>query len=219
VSDARPYGRRAFLGIVAGGIAALVWGEPLQRLTARLSPVEAIFVSDGWRIYSVSSPMPKFDPSTWRLRIDGLVEEPQTLSYADLLALPQAEQVSDFHCVTGWSVQDVHWKGVRFADLLALAKPKPAARAIAFHSAEEPYVDSLEIPQALSPDAMLAHQMDGAPLTQAHGSPARLVMPRMYGYKGVKWVRRLELTPTYVSGYWERRGYDSDAWLGHSNGY
>ena len=218
-SDARPYGRRAFLAIVAGGIGALVWGEPLQRLSARLSPVESLFVSDGWRIYSVAPPMPTFDPDTWRLRIDGLVERPQELSYAELLALPQAHQVSDFHCVTGWSVRDVRWRGVRFPDLFAAARPKPQARAVVFHSAEEPYVDSLELEQALLADVMLAHSLDGHPLSQAHGAPARLVIPEMYGYKGVKWVKRIELAPAYVSGYWEQRGYDSDAWIGHSNGY
>jgi DMSO/TMAO reductase YedYZ molybdopterin-dependent catalytic subunit len=219
MDDPRPYGRRAFLAIVAGGVAALAWGEPLQRLSARLSPVEAIFVSDGWRIYTVAATMPEFDPSSWRLRIDGLVENPLEITFDDLLALPHAEQVSDFHCVTGWSVESVHWKGVRFADLLERAAPLPAARALNFVSAEEPYTDSLEIEQALLPDVMLAYSMDGRPLTRPHGAPARLVIPEMYGYKGVKWVRRIEVTADYVPGYWERRGYDSDAWIGDSNGY
>ena len=204
---------------MAGGIAALAWGDPLQRLSARLSPVEAIFVSDGWRIYSVAETMPTFDPASWRLRIDGLVENPQELTYDELLALPRARQISDFHCVTGWSVADVHWQGVRFADLLEPAGPLPEARALNFISAEEPYADSLELEQALLDDVMLAHSMDGLPLTRPHGAPARLVIPEMYGYKGVKWVNRIELTANYVPGYWERRGYDSDAWVGDSNGY
>ena len=67
--------------------------------------------------------MPTFDPGTWRLRIEGLVERPVDLTYEQLLALPRAEQVSDFHCVTGWSVNNVHWAGVRFRDLLAPVRP------------------------------------------------------------------------------------------------
>jgi DMSO/TMAO reductase YedYZ molybdopterin-dependent catalytic subunit len=162
---------------------------------------------------------PNIPLSRWHLRVDGAVENPLDLSWQDLLALPQAEDVSDFHCVTGWSVPKVHWKGVRFRDLFAAARPKPRARAVVFHSAEEPYVDSLELDQALLADVMLAHSLDGRPLSQAHGAPARLVIPEMYGYKGVKWVKRIELAPAYVSGYWEQRGYDSDAWIGRSNGF
>jgi len=85
-------------------------------------------------------------------------------------------------------------------------------------SAEVPYVDTLTLPQAMASDAMLAYRMDGSPLTRAHGAPARLVMPRMYGYKGVKWVQRIVVTDRVLDGYWEQRGYDRDAWIGHSNG-
>ena len=120
--------------------------------------------------------------------------------------------------MTGWSVDDVRWGGVRFADLLAAARPLPAARALRFESAEEPYEDSLTIEQATAPDAMLATHMDGAPLERKHGAPARVVMPRMYGYKGVKWVRRIVVTDRVTDGYWQQRGYDRDAWIGGSNG-
>ena len=186
---------------------------------AHLSPVTSLFVSDGWRIYTVASTMPEFDPATWRLDIDGLVSNPQRLRYDDLLRLPQSEQVSTFHCVTGWTVEDVHWKGVRLADLLATANPLPEAKALTFTSAEIPYVESLTLEQALRPDVMLAHQLDGAPLSQPHGAPARVVIPEMYGYKGTKWLARIELTAVPVDGYWEKRGYDRDAYVGHSNGY
>ena len=65
---------------------------------------------------------------------------------------------------------------------------------------------------------MLAHAMDGAPLARKHGAPARLVMPQMYGYKGVKWVNRIVVTDRVTDGYWQQRGYDRDAWIGGSNG-
>ncbi|CAN5191576.1 sulfite oxidase-like oxidoreductase [soil metagenome] len=223
-TDARPYGRRAFLGLVAGGLGALAWGEPLwRRINASvLSPVLApagLSPSKGWRIYTVAPTMPVFDPASWRLRIDGLVERPLELTYEDLLGLPPADQVSDFHCVTGWSVEDVRWTGVRFADLLRNARPLPEARALAFVSAEEPYVDTLTLEQAHLPEVMLAYRMDSKPLTRPHGAPARLVIPQMYGYKGVKWVNRIVALPRVVDGFWEVRGYDRNAWVGRSNGY
>ena len=73
--------------------------------------------------------------------------------------------------------------------------------------------------QTTMPNVMLAHSMDGKPLSQAHGSPMRLVIPEMYGYKGVKWLTRIDLVPKLEPGFWEQRGYDMDAWVGRSNGY
>src|SRR5712691_2082772 len=225
--DPRPYGRRTFLTLVAGGLTSLWWGKPLwDRLSPTLRPAADVLpsqvraiVPSGWRIYTVAATMPTFHPATWRLRVDGLVERPLTLTYQELLALPRAEQVSDFHCVTGWSVKNVRWAGVRFRDLLAAARPKHSAQALAFVSAEQPYVDSLTLEQAYLGDAMLAYEMDGRPLSRPHGAPARVVIPEMYGYKNVKWVERIVVTNRPIDGYWEVRGYDRDAWVGHSNQY
>lgn len=225
----RPYGRRVFVGIVATGITSLVWGDAaLRTLSGLLRPVTSQLPKEvagalpspdsGWRIYSVNPPLPSFDVSTWRLRIDGLVRSPRELTYADLRGLPRAEQVSDFHCVTGWSVPGVRWSGVRFDDLLAAAGPLPGAGGLSFVSAERPYVDSLTLNQARASDAMLAFEMDGRPLTREHGAPARVVMPQMYGYKSVKWVDRITVTRQAGDGFWEHRGYDRDAWVGRSNG-
>ena len=112
----------------------------------------------------------------------------------------------------------MHWSGVRFADLLAQVKPLRGARAMRFVSAERPYEDSLTLAQALAPDAMLAFGMDHEPLSRPHGAPARVVIPQMYGYKGVKWLDRIEFVDAQPEGYWEGLGYDQDAWVGDSNG-
>jgi DMSO/TMAO reductase YedYZ molybdopterin-dependent catalytic subunit len=222
--EARPYGRRAFLGLLAGGLSAFAWAGPVSRV---LSPVTSSFSQlganllplGGWRIYTITGVMPDIDAARWRLRVDGLVERPASFSLAQLQALPRAEQVSTFHCVTGWTVKGVHWSWVRFADLLAAVKPLSTARALRFVSAEKPYEDSLTLGQALAPDAMLAFGMDRAPLSRPHGAPARVVIPQMYGYKGVKWLERIELVDAQPEGYWEGLGYDQNAWVGHSNGH
>jgi DMSO/TMAO reductase YedYZ molybdopterin-dependent catalytic subunit len=222
--DGERYGRRAFLVVVAGGLTSLGWAT---KASGVFSPVTSAFSQaignilpvGGWRIYTISGSMPVFDPNSWRLEIDGLVERKLSLSYDMLLRLPRAEQVSTFHCVTGWTVDNVHWAGVRLKHLLELAQPLPEAKALRFVSMEVPYTDSLTLKQALLPDVMLAYELGGKPLSRPHGSPARVVIPEMYGYKGVKWLTRIELVAEQPTGYWEGLGYDQNAWVGRSNGY
>ncbi len=220
----RRIGRGVFLATVAGGLSSLWWGKAAWgSVSGAISPVaEAlapILPSKGWRIYTVADTMPVFDPATWHLKIGGMVEKPQELSYHELRALPQVSQVTDFHCVTGWTVNGVHWRGVRFKDLLAAAKPLPGAHALEFVSAEQPYVDYLTLDQAMLPQVMLAWEMDSQPILQEHGAPVRVVIPEMYGYKNVKWVAEVNLVRMPGIGYWEEYGYDNDAWVGRSNGY
>ena len=172
-------GRAAFLGVVGAGLAGLLLGRDAMRLAGRVVPdsVEAIVPTSGWRIYTIGSSIPRVDPAAYRLTIDGAVERPVAYTLADLRALPRVEQVSDFHCVTGWSVDDVRWAGVRFRDLLAGAGIRADARALRFVSDEVPYDDTLTLSQAFAPDALLALDLDGKPLSEPHGFPARVVMP------------------------------------------
>ena len=216
----RTIGRAGFLGIVGLGAAGLFFAKDATGLLDSVVPktVSNIVPTSGWRIYTVGSSMPTFDPATYRLEVTGLVDAPTSYSLADLKEMPRAEQISDFHCVTGWSVSDVHWAGVRLGDLLQRAGAKQSVAALNFVSAESPYEDSLTLEQALLPDVMLAYEMDGGPISRPHGAPVRLVMPQMYGYKSVKWVSRIELGIEPKRGYWENNGYDVDAWLGNSNG-
>ena len=216
----RTIGRAGFLGLLGAGALGLFFAKDFTGVLDRAVPksVSAIVPTGGWRIYTVGASMPKFDPATYRLRVDGLVGSPASYSLADLKAMPRAEQVSDFHCVTGWSVTGVRWAGVRIADLLERAGATSSVGALRFVSAEKPYEDSLTLEQALLPDVMLAYEMDGGPISRPHGAPVRLVMPEMYGYKSVKWVNHIELGKTPQPGYWEQHGYDADAWLGKSNG-
>src|SRR5690348_1775286 len=222
--EPRRYGRGVFLATVAGGLTSLWWGKAAwDHVTGVISPVASavapILPTGGWRIYTISGHMPVFDPATWRLKIGGLVEQPVSLTYDELRSLPRAEQVSTFHCVTGWSVENVHWGGVRIGDVLARAKPHAAGHALRFTSMEVPYVDFLTLRQAELHDVMLAYEMDGKPLPREHGAPVRLIIPEMYGYKNVKWLQGIDVVDQAGQGYWEGLGYDKDAWVGRSNGY
>ena len=216
----RTIGRAAFLGTLAAGAAGLFVGRDVLQAVSRLVPegVSAVVPTSGWRIYTIGPGLPDIRPARYRLRVEGEVERPRTYTLAELGRLPRAEQVSDFHCVTGWSVENVHWAGVRLGTLLADVRPRPGAGFLRFVSAEVPYDDWLTFEQALLPDVLLATQLDGRALPRPHGAPVRLVVPRMYGYKSVKWVTRIEVRSDLQPGYWEQRGYDADAWIGDSNG-
>jgi len=220
----RKYGRRGFVLLVAGGVSSLAWASPVSRVLSPLTSGVSQLVGNllpvgGWRIYTISGTMPLFDPSSWRLEIGGRVKRPHSLTYDELKALPKSEQISTFHCVTGWTVDNVHWAGVRFQQLIDLVEPLPDATAVRFISLERPYEDSLTLAQLRAPDAMLAYELDGQPLSRPHGAPARVVFPEMYGYKGVKWLTRMEFVAHQPQGYWEQNGYDQNAWVGKSNGY
>jgi DMSO/TMAO reductase YedYZ molybdopterin-dependent catalytic subunit len=210
----RRLGRGLFLVAVGGGLSSLWWGKSLTRAVSAIP----FAPGGGWRIYTVAPTMPKFDPATWRLEIGGLVDKPTTLTYAELRALPRTSQIRNFHCVTGWTVSNVHWTGVRLSDLLDRVGPQFSAQGVQFTSAEIPYVDSLTLQQAKLHDVLLAYEMNGKPLPREHGAPVRLVIPEMYGYKNVKWVSRIDLVEQPQDGYWEQLGYDRDAWVGRSNG-
>jgi DMSO/TMAO reductase YedYZ molybdopterin-dependent catalytic subunit len=221
-----PIGRAALLGTLAAGLGGIAIAPRISRMLSDAVPTVPGGFGDllpglggGWRIYSVQSPLPVFHPKTFELSVTGLVERPMRLRWHEVAALPGERQISDFHCVTGWSVDKVHWEGIRSQTIIDLVRPKPSATYVSLQSLEDPYIDQITMQQFTAPDVMLARHMDGKPLTRSHGSPLRLVLPSMYGYKGVKWVRELRFGNVLEPGFWEQRGYDIDAYIGKSNGF
>ncbi|MBI4198619.1 MAG: molybdopterin-dependent oxidoreductase [Chloroflexi bacterium] len=135
---------------------------------------------------------PAYNPSTWRLRVEGLVARPLTLDYAQVRALPAMEEVSPFECVEGWRVPGNRWRGVAIATLLDLACPLPEARFVTFHAGD--FVISLALREARQPGVLLAYDLNGASLSPQYGAPIRLVVPARECYFGVKWVERIQLS-------------------------
>ena len=146
----------------------------------------------------------------WSLTIDGACRRPTTLGWEAFLRLEQVEDVSDFHCVTGWSRLDVPWRGVRFATVVALALPEDDAEYVVCH-ASDGYTANLPLGEALKDDVLLVHGVDGAALPREHGGPVRVITPQLYAWKGAKWIRRIELTREDHPGFWEQRGYSNTA--------
>lgn len=165
-----------------------------------------------FRIYTVT-PIPEFDNSNWSFTVDGLVRKTLKWNWEEFVKLTRTVQVSNFHCVTGWSVYNNTWEGIPLRHLLAQAGVQSAAQTVKFYSGDGVYTDSLTMKQAQMDDIMIAVMLDGKPIPSDLGGPVRLVVPQMYTYKSVKWLNRIELIAEDHVGYWEARGYDKDAWL------
>jgi DMSO/TMAO reductase YedYZ molybdopterin-dependent catalytic subunit len=164
----------------------------------------------------------------WRLKVDGLVERDLSLSLAELRGLPARTQITRHDCVEGWSCIG-KWTGVQLAQILSRAGVRSEARFVVFHCADtlddggggfgaDPedtrYYESIDLIDAVHPQTILAYDMNGAPLTIAHGAPLRLRVERQLGYKMAKYVMRIELVRSFAhlhrghGGYWEDRGYE-----------
>jgi DMSO/TMAO reductase YedYZ molybdopterin-dependent catalytic subunit len=165
--------------------------------------------------------VPAVSTAEWRLEVGGLVENPVTLTWADFLALPQVEDVSDFHCVTTWSRFDNHWKGVRFRTIAELVVPTSDAAYVLCTGYDYapgtriPYTTNLPLARAVDEDVLLVHTWEGQPLPREHGGPCRMITPRLYAWKGAKWIRRIDFLRRNQRGFWEERGYSDTAepWL------
>jgi len=210
---------RSFVGIVAAAGVAGRWSVALAQqalelfrrvvgLSPRITPTPDHYV--------VSKNL--FDPSVdeggWSLRLHGLVDTPIELRMSDLQALPSVTRPSTLTCVSNQVGGDLigtsEWTGVRLADLLAMAGPRADANELLLRAADN-YSDSFPLEAALREGTIVAYLQNGEPLTRAHGFPARVLVPGIYGMKNVKWVVEIELTDEDHQGYWQTRGWSDVA--------
>ena len=156
---------------------------------------------------------PEVPLSEWTLTLDGLVEQTVTLDWAKFNALPQVTDRSDFHCVTTWSKYDCDWSGVAFTTLFELAQPKPEAKFVYFTSYDG-YSTNVPLANCLDDDVLVATRFGGEPVTLEHGGPARVIIPKLYAWKGAKFVRSITFLAEDRPGFWEVRGYHNvgDPW-------
>jgi DMSO/TMAO reductase YedYZ molybdopterin-dependent catalytic subunit len=153
----------------------------------------------------------------WSLTVGGLVHDARTFSFDELSALPRTELVVDFHCVTTWSRMDLPVAGVRLRDLLAEVVPSDDAHFVSFTGhdvlpgTDVPYTTNLPLARATEEDVMVVYEALGAPLAREHGGPVRVIVPRLYAWKGTKWLRGIELLAEDRPGFWETRGYSNSA--------
>jgi DMSO/TMAO reductase YedYZ molybdopterin-dependent catalytic subunit len=153
------------------------------------------------------------DLSSWNFQIGGLVEEPVRLTWDEFMALPSTTRHNDIHCVTRWTKLDNDWEGVAVRDVLARVRLKPNATHVLVR-AEHGFTANLALSDFDREENLFAHTHDGQPLTPEHGWPLRLVVPHLYFWKSVKWVRGLEFLDHDQPGFWEQNGYHmhGDPW-------
>jgi DMSO/TMAO reductase YedYZ molybdopterin-dependent catalytic subunit len=179
-------------------------------MTDRLPPGQVLTTK--WPVLHYGL-VPDVDLETWTFEISGLVRNPISLTWKELLALPQHTVRCDIHCVTTWSRFDNTFEGVSVQLLLQRAGLAPEARYVLV-SAEQGFTTNLPLDDLDRPDNLIALKHDGEPLTPEHGGPARLLVPHLYLWKSAKWVRGLTLLDQDVPGFWEQNGYHmhGDPW-------
>lgn len=188
-----------------------IFGERLpSEVAERIPPGNHLVKS--WPILHYG-PVPTFDEATWDFKVFGECEEPFTLTYQELKALPAVDVTADMHCVTTWSTLDNTWHGVRFRDLAERAAPNARAQWVIAHC-EYGYTSNLSLKAMMDDDVLVAWAHNGEDLAPEHGFPLRLVVPKRYAWKSAKWLRGLEFHQHNVRGFWEVRGYHihADPW-------
>ncbi|RJQ14716.1 MAG: hypothetical protein C4560_12135 [Nitrospiraceae bacterium] len=165
-------------------------------------------------ITSYSSGVPEVDPDKFRLRVEGLVEKPYSLSMKEIEKMKDKTEFVTLECignpVGGDAISNALWEGVTLKKIIEKAAPKTGIVKTAFF-AEDGYSDSIPYSLSLSDDVFLAFRMNGEPLPGEHGFPLRAIVPGIYGMKNVKWLSKIELVDYNFKGYWEKKGWSDDA--------
>ena len=189
--------------MVFGEISERKQRERAMRDAGRLPPGQSLTLK--WPVLHVGE-VPPFDPATWDFRVTGQVEKPIRFSWEEFNRLPKKEVIADMHCVTRWSRFDVRWNGVPFVEVAKRVVVKPEARYVMIR-AEHDFTSNLPLDDLMRPTTLFAFEHNGAPLPPDHGYPVRLVVPHLYAWKSVKWVRGLEFMDHDAPGFWEENGY------------
>ena len=148
--------------------------------------------------------------SEWRLAIDGEVQKPVTLKFADMLKLKQVDLTCDVHCVTGWTLLDSRWRGIQMKSIMDLVKVKQNAAFVIFEAPGD-YSSSLPLSAARKDSVLLVHSFSDQNLPLEYGAPLRGLVPDRYFYKSVKWLERIRFVVEDAPGYYESGGYSNSA--------
>ncbi|MBT5877235.1 MAG: molybdopterin-dependent oxidoreductase [Candidatus Latescibacteria bacterium] len=175
---------------------------PVERDENGLTPLRRFFVT------AITSFAPRIDVTTSMLTVGGAVEHSFSMLYEELATDPQQTYRAVLQCVGGAS-GTAEWVGMPLRFLLDRAGIQSDAKKVVFYAGDG-YESSIPVAMAMKPDSLLAHRMNGAALQPNHGSPVRLVLPGVYGYKQVKWITRIDVVTENHKGYWEQRGYSDD---------
>ncbi len=192
------------------GLAGLL-DKLLGRSEAK--PTQPITSNEDFYLTSYRSP-PTVRIGEWSLLVHGLVERPLTLDYAQLLAKPTVSQIVTLECVgntvAGEFISTAEWEGLPLRTLLEETGASPEGYDVVFRAADG-YSDSIRLDRAMAGDVLIAHKMNGVPLPQGHGFPARIIVPGVYGMKSVQWLTEIEVVGLDYKGYYQQKGWSDEA--------
>jgi DMSO/TMAO reductase YedYZ molybdopterin-dependent catalytic subunit len=177
--------------------------ERAMREAGRLPPGQSLTLK--WPVLHEGT-VPRFDPARWDFQLTGRVAKPLRLTWEEFTRLPMKQVTADMHCVTRWSRFDVRWEGVPFTEVMKLIDVQPEAKYVMV-LAEQRYTSNVPLENLMHPTTLFALKHNGEPLPAEHGYPVRLVVPELYAWKSVKWVRGLVFMAEDAPGLWEENGY------------
>jgi len=181
---------------------------------ARTPPGQTL--SRKWPVLHYGS-VPTIDVADWKLRVWGLCENPYELTWDEFNKLKKIDVHCDIHCVTHWSRLDNVFTGVPTRLLVEMASPKPEAKFIMQHGFSSPgndWTTNISIEEFTEDDCVLATHHDGNVLSPEHGYPVHAIVPKLYFWKGAKWMTGIEFRAHDAPGFWEVNGYHmhGDPW-------
>ena len=153
---------------------------------------------------------PEIVLAEWALAIDGCVANPMIWNWEDFQRQPQVQTRADFHCVTSWSMLDNEWSRCEVSASAGIGSSPVQAKFVLFESFDD-YTTNVLLRVCDDDDVLLATHWNGRPLTKDHGGPVRVIIPKRYGWKGAKWVKKITFSEQDQKGFWEVRGYSNTA--------
>lgn len=214
--------RREFMAAAGGtvvsiglpGIFVKLMDSQNRVLAAELRPDGRPRIPPGQHAVRALVPMGGIDGpgniADWKLQISGEVDNPNTLNFRSLMKLRQVNLTCDVHCVTGWTLLDSKWRGIRMSTIMDLAGVKNSAHFVILEG-HAGYTSNIPIAEAAKENVILAHRFSRGPLPRVHGAPVRALVPDRYFYKSVKWLEGIRFSAVDEPGYYERGGWSNTA--------
>jgi DMSO/TMAO reductase YedYZ molybdopterin-dependent catalytic subunit len=214
--------RREFISIAGGAVVQIGLPGFFVKLTHAETQAAAVALRKDGRprippgqtavkaLYNMGGAAGPGRVAKWRLKVAGELKRQTVFSYEDLMKLPQVDRVCDVHCVTGWTLLDAHWRGIRLTSIMKAVGVTKSAGFVIFESPSG-YTSNIPMAEARKENVILAHTFMGDPLPEENGAPLRAIVPDRYFYKSAKWIEGIKLSAQNELGYWEKGGYSNSA--------
>ena len=149
---------------------------------------------------------PEFNPKIWKLEVTGEIEEKKVFTWNDILKMKKTSMTKDFSCVTKWTKYNIQWSGILWKDFIKYIKIKPNVKSVMFYGSDG-YSTNVLIEDLNNDTTLLAYELENKSIPREHGAPLRIIISHLYGWKGSKFLNKIEFMKEDKPGFWEVRGY------------